>query len=91
MPDGGNEDRRSSPRATSKDPQLIKSGLRGLHGKAQLFPADISTIQQALMDISDNLTEMRKRLEVLEETASDAGSARHAAGTASPAEGAIDA
>jgi chromosome segregation ATPase len=85
MPDDEIEDRRSSPRAASKDPQLIKTSLRGLQAKAQLFPADISTIQQALMDISDNLTEMRKRLEALEATASDAGSARHAAGTASTA------
>jgi prefoldin subunit 5 len=71
----------------SKDPQLIKSSLRPLHGKAQLFPADISTIQQALMDLADNVGEIRKRLENLEATASH-GSARHAAGTASPDEAA---
>jgi hypothetical protein len=88
MPDDEIEDRRSNPRATAKDPHLIRSSLRTLQGKAQLFPADISTIQQALIDITENLTEMRRRLEALEATASDAGSARHAAGTASPAEGA---
>jgi hypothetical protein len=87
MPDGGNEDRRSSPRPTSKDPQLIKNSLRGLHGKSQLFPADISTMQQALMDISDNLSEILKRLENLEATASDGGSGRHAVGTAGPTAG----
>jgi hypothetical protein len=62
-----------------KDPHLIETSLRGLHGKAQLFPSDIGTIQQALMDISDNLHEMRKRLEALEATASNAAPARSSA------------
>jgi uncharacterized protein YlxW (UPF0749 family) len=86
MPDDKIEDRRSNPRATSKDPHLIRSSLRTLQGKAQLFPADISTIQQELIDITEILTEMQRRLATLEATASDAGTARHAVGIPAPAE-----
>jgi hypothetical protein len=69
---------------------MIKSSLRGLRGKSQLFPADVSAILQALIDVSDNLSEMRGRLDALEATAADAGSARPDDGTASPAEAATE-
>ena len=88
--DGEKDDRRSKSR--TKDPQLIKTSVRVLRGKAQLFPSDISVILQALMDISDSLIELRARLEALESTAAEAAeSAGPAAGTASPAEVATDA
>jgi hypothetical protein len=67
-----------------KDPQLIKSSLRTLHGKSQLFPSDISTIQQALMDLTDNLIELRATLEGLGATAESGAHAKHVAPTASP-------
>jgi hypothetical protein len=81
MSETGDIDRRSNPRLTPKRPQLIKSGLRTLHGKAQLFPADINAIQQALMDIAENLSDLGERLDALEATVAEAGSAKHAAGT----------
>jgi hypothetical protein len=90
-PEGEEKDRRSESRATPKHPLLIKTSLRSLHGKAQLFPSDISTIQQALMDLADNMSELRGRLDALEAMASNAGSARHAAATPSPAEVATEA
>jgi hypothetical protein len=51
---------------TVKDPQLIKSSLRVLNGKAQLFPNDITVIRQALIDISDNLIDLNAKLTELE-------------------------
>jgi hypothetical protein len=51
---------------TVKDPQLIKSSLRVLNGKAQLYPNDITVIHQALIDISDNLIDLNARLTELE-------------------------
>jgi len=42
--------------------------LAHAHGKARLFPSDISTIQQALIDIADNLTALLEWLETLEST-----------------------
>jgi hypothetical protein len=75
----------------SKDPHLIKSGLRALQGKAQLFPSDISTIQQALVDLSDNLIALLERVEALESTVAGAETGKHAAGRISPAEPADDA
>jgi hypothetical protein len=49
-----------------KDPQIIKSCLRVLNGKAQLYPNDIAVIHQALFDITDNLIDLNARLTVLE-------------------------
>jgi hypothetical protein len=51
---------------TVKDPQLIKSSLRVLTGKAQLYPNDITVIHQALIDISDNLIDLNAKLTELE-------------------------
>ena len=51
---------------TLKDPQLIKSSLRVLNGKAQLYPNDITVIHQALIDISDNLIDLNAKLTELE-------------------------
>lgn len=64
-----------------KDPQLIKSSLRTLNGKTQLFPSDISTIQQALVDLADNFIELRASLEELGATAEGAAHAKHVAPT----------
>ena len=65
-----------------KDPLLIRTSLRILHGKAQLFPSDINTIQQALIDLSENLSEMQARLEALEAMVASAPRAKHVAGDA---------
>jgi hypothetical protein len=51
---------------TAKDPQSIKSSLRVLNGKAQLYPNDINVIHQALVDISDNLIDLNAKLTELE-------------------------
>ena len=51
---------------TVKDPQLIKSSLRVLNDKAQLYPNDITVIHQALIDISDNLIDLNAKLTELE-------------------------
>jgi hypothetical protein len=69
---------------------MIKASLRPLEGRAQLFPNDVTTLVQALMDVSDNLMEVQVRLAELESADVDTGSARHAAGRSSSAEAATD-
>jgi hypothetical protein len=50
----------------AKDPQIIKSSLRVLNGKAQLYPNDITVIHQALVDILDNLIDLNAKMTELE-------------------------
>jgi hypothetical protein len=50
----------------AKDPQIIKSSLRVLNGKAQLYPNDITVIHQAVVDILDNLIDLNAKMTELE-------------------------